>query len=239
MKKTALDDDASIYQKRVEETEKEKWNKMNGSQRWQYFRDYYLVKVIVGIVLVVFIGSVVWSMLKPKDEFVLYVAVVDEQFDDEKEEVLTRELNELFEVDGKRYKVFIDDLVYLNNGGMEKLQTLAYNNRLDVVIADEKNYQKLAGMGFFCPVDEFLGEEKAAEYRGDFVETAGYKENKKISFEDMETGRGEVLPYGVDISESKKFSEMKNYLENPILSFVVDNKNPENAVKFLDYIMSE
>ncbi len=239
MKKTALDDDASIYQKRVEETEKEKWSKMNGGQRWQYFKDYYLLKVIVGSIAVVFVGFVVWSVLKPKDEIVLYVAVVDEQFDDEKEEALTQELNELFGVDGKRYKVFIDDLIYLDNGGMEKLQTLTYTDRLDVIIADKENYQRLAGMGFFQAADQYLGEEKTAEYEEFFVEAAGYEENKELSFENVETGTGEVLPYGIDISGSERFSQVKNYLESPVLSFVVDNQNSEHAVEFLDYLMNQ
>ena len=47
MKKTALDDDAYLYQKREEKTEKEKWSEMNRHQRMQYFLDYYLVKLLV------------------------------------------------------------------------------------------------------------------------------------------------------------------------------------------------
>ena len=39
MKKTALDDDAYLYQKREEKTEKEKWSEMNRHQRMQYFHD--------------------------------------------------------------------------------------------------------------------------------------------------------------------------------------------------------
>ena len=39
MKKTALDDDAYLYQKREPKTEKQKWAEMDSGQRRQYFLD--------------------------------------------------------------------------------------------------------------------------------------------------------------------------------------------------------
>ena len=80
-KKTALDDDASIYRKDRSRTEKQKWEEMDKKQRRQYFADYYLRKMLgmaAGIFAVFFLS---WHFLKPADETVLYVAVVDESLD--------------------------------------------------------------------------------------------------------------------------------------------------------------
>lgn len=51
-KKTALDENAAIYQKRTKKTEKEKWSEMDSAQRKQYFVDYYLFKTVAGILAI-------------------------------------------------------------------------------------------------------------------------------------------------------------------------------------------
>ena len=61
MKKTALDDDAYLYQKREEKTEKEKWSEMNRHQRMQYFLDYYLVKLLVFTGIILAVVLFVWT----------------------------------------------------------------------------------------------------------------------------------------------------------------------------------
>ena len=41
-KKTTLDDTASIYQKREEKTDKEKWKELKGFKaKWEHFKLYY------------------------------------------------------------------------------------------------------------------------------------------------------------------------------------------------------
>ena len=141
MKKTALDDDAYLYQKREEKTEKEKWSEMNRHQRMQYFLDYYLVKLLVftGIILAVVLFA--WNFIsKSKEDTVLYVAVVDEALQTEETEKLKEELTEYLGADGKYRKIIIDDSFYMDDGGLEKLEVYLYNKQIDVVIADE-NWQ--------------------------------------------------------------------------------------------------
>ena len=95
MKKTALDDDAYLYQKREEKTEKEKWSEMNRHQRMQYFLDYYLVKLLVFTGIILAVVLFVWNFIsKSKEDTVLYVAVVDEVLQTEGTEKLKEELTE-------------------------------------------------------------------------------------------------------------------------------------------------
>ena len=61
-KKTALDDDASIYKKDRSRTEKQKWEEMDKEQRRQYFADYYLRKML-GIVAGIFAFFFSWVAL--------------------------------------------------------------------------------------------------------------------------------------------------------------------------------
>ena len=86
MKKTVLDDNASIYQKREEESEKQKWERMDKKQKAGYFLDYYLLKIIVGILLSILIIFLIWSVVRPKPETVLGIAIVDEQLAEQPKE---------------------------------------------------------------------------------------------------------------------------------------------------------
>ena len=106
------------------------------------------------------------------------------------------------------------------------------------MIANEDTYRKLAGYGYFQDMDEVLGEA-SAEYRDIYVEAAGYKESEGVSFEDHESGQGEKLPYGIDISASSKFHNIKQYISTPVLSVALGAPNRDNAVKFLNYLMEE
>lgn len=245
MKKTALDDDAYLYQKREEKTEKEKWAEMNWHQRMRYFRDYYLVKLLVftGIILVA--GMLLWNFIsKSNEDTVLYVAVVDESLQTDDSEKLKKELTEYLGADGKKQKVVIDDTFYMNDGGLEKLEVYLYNKQIDVVIADEAIYKELAGYGFFQDMSK-IPEIQSSGYADSYVPAAGYAEDEADSdktdsdesdlLEDHSIGQGEELPYGINISGSK-IDSIKNNIQIPVLSVAQGTTNIENTVKFLDFI---
>lgn len=241
MKKTALDDDAYLYQKREEKTEKEKWSEMNRHQRMQYFLDYYLVKLLVFTGIILAVVLFVWNFIsKSKEDTVLYVAVVDEALQTEGTEKLKKELTEYLGADGKYRKIIIDDSFYLDDGGLEKLEVYLYNKQIDVVIADEAVYKELAGYGFFQDISTVPGV--SSKYADLYVKAAGYKDEDTDkdtdSFEDHSTAKGEELPYGVDVSASR-ISDIKTKIQAPVLSIAHGTENMENAVKLLDFIYKQ
>lgn len=84
-KKTVLEDDASIYQKREEREEsksvKEKWSQLDAKGKWQFFLDYYLLK----LVLILFFGGILvallYTTLKPRPDELSYIALLDSRLD--------------------------------------------------------------------------------------------------------------------------------------------------------------
>ena len=237
MKKTALDDDAYLYQKREEKTEKQKWAEMDRHQRKRYFLDYYMVKLLVFAGIILTVGYFIWNFVsKSNEETVLYVAVLDETLDPDGAEKLKEELTQNLGADGKKQKVMIDDTFYMDDGGLQKLEVYLYNKQIDVVIADETTYKELAGYGFFQDISAVLGS-KSSEYADSYVEAAGYKEDEEEEdlFEDYSTAQGEELPYGVDISGSK-IDSIKTNIQTPVLSVAQGAGNIDNAVKFLEFI---
>lgn len=130
-----------------------------------------------------------WHFLRPKEENILYVAVLDESLKEEEEIALKEELEQLFSAEGHQ-RVVIDDSFYMKDGTLDKLEIYLHSGQVDAIIAEEDAYKELAGYGFFQNLDEFLGEKAAVQYREYYCCAAGYQENEEISFEDTETGRG-------------------------------------------------
>ncbi len=239
-KKTALSDDASIYNTDRERTEKQKWREMSKEQRRQYFADYYLRRILCILAGAAAVLFLIWHFMKPADETVLYVAVVDESLDTEKLKRMSEELNDRFKVDGRHKKVIIDDTFFMKDDALTRMEVYLHSNQLDVIIADETVWRELSGYGFLKRLDEFSGnpeKPKESHYEYKLLEANGYLDSDDISFEDQEVARGETAPYGVDISESRKFGEMKEYMEHPVFAIAEGAKNEERAEDFLDYLM--
>ena len=111
--------------------------------------------------------------------------------------------------------------------------------QIDVVILDRELFEEYAGYGYFESLDEVTEEDLEKKYGESYQYAAGYKEDDEVSFEDHETGQGEVKPYGISLSGDNRFTEMSEYIKDPVFAVAVGTKNPENALKFLEYLMEE
>ena len=239
MKKTALDDDAEIYQKREEKTEKEKWNEMDGKAKVQYFADYYLGKLIVAVIVIGVGVSLLWHFFKPKDETVLYAAVIDESLDAKELADMTSELEKICQADGRHQKVKIDDSFYLKDQALARLEVYVESKQVDVIIADQKTFKKLAGYGYFENVDTFAKENDLSESESLYVYANGYKDTGDESEEDDDTAKGESLPYGIDLSGSEKYMNMTSYGKHPVFAVAANAQHKKNIAEFLNYLMQK
>lgn len=222
MKKTALDDEAEIYQKREEKTEKEKWKQMDRKAKAQYFVDYYLGKLIVAVIIIGIGASLLWHFFKPKDETVLYAAVIDESLDATKLADMTSELEKICQADGRHQKVKIDDSFYLKDQALARLEVYVESKQVDVIIADQKTFKKLAGDGYFEDVDKFAKDNDLSGYESLYV------------YDD-----GESRPYGIDLSGAEKYMDMTSYGKHPIFAVAANAQHKKNIVEFLNYLMQK
>lgn len=145
-----------------------------------------------------------------------YAAVIDESLDEKKLAQVTADMSNLLGADGKRKTV-----------------------QIDVVILDRELFEEYAGYGYFESLDEVTEEDLEKKYGESYQYAAGYKEDDEVSFEDHETGQGEVKPYGISLSGDNRFTEMSEYIKDPVFAVAIGTKNPENALKFLEYLMEE
>lgn len=223
----------------MRKSEVRKWPEMDRQQKIQYLKDYYLLPAVGVILLIAVAVSLIWHVARPRTENLLYAAVIDESLDEKKLAQVTADMSNLLGADGKRKTVQIDDSFYAKDGVLDKLQVYLHSQQIDVVILDRELFEEYAGYGYFESLDEVTEEDLEKKYGESYQYAAGYKEDDEFSFEDHETGQGEVKPYGISLSGDNRFTEMSEYIKDPVFAVAVGTKNPENALKFLEYLMEE
>lgn len=223
----------------MRKSEVRKWPEMDRQQKIQYLKDYYLLPAVGVILLIAVAVSLIWHVARPRTENLLYAAVIDESLDEKKLAQVTADMSNLLGADGKRKTVQIDDSFYVKDGALDKLQVYLHSQQIDVVILDRELFEEYAGYGYFESLDEVTEEDLEKKYGESYKYAACYKEDDEVSFEDHETGQGEVKPYGISLSGDNRFTEMSEYIKDPVFAVAVGTKNPENALKFLEYLMEE
>ena len=222
MKKTTLNDDAALYEKRVDGMSKEKWQEMNAQEKAAFFKDYLLVPLLIGIAVVAALVYVGWTVLRPKPETLLYVAVVDSLMDPEDAQALQEDISALLGEEGKRQEVIIDDSISLTAANVPKFQVYAMAGQLDVVFADREKFEKLADGGYLYDAAEVLEEAGAGD------------EVPYVEANSQETGPGK---YGVSLSGIPQIADWFPVMEEPVFAFVRGMKHSDHAVKYLEHLL--
>ena len=150
--KTTLDEGASIYAKRENRGAFEQYRSLHGEEKRQYFKDYFLPRIIgftIGIACLVFF---LVSILKPKDETMYHVAVLDSPFSVEAVEKITEGLTERLTEEGKRQRVSFDTEYYVSSDGYNartRLMTYIAAGEIDCMILPEDEFRNYAESGIF------------------------------------------------------------------------------------------
>ena len=230
-KKTVLNDEAAIYSHKENTSEKEKWQSMSKSERWQYFKDYYLARIVVIILVVAVVGSIVKTMLTPKPEIVLSVAVLNDSRYQQTYDMLQQQFDELLALDEETQKTLFDTGYNIGNGDYQSWQKFSMYNAvgdLDVTIMPLSVFEECAPGGFFSPVAGHLPTDL-------YMALSEYMVEAKLRDED-----GNLIPdseavLGICVDTSWVF-EGQQRDESLVLAINAAPDNVENIEKFLRFL---
>lgn len=229
-KKTALDDSASIYQKREEKSDKEKWRELKGFKaKWEHFKAYYLLKVFIWACVLGFVGYAIYEMVAPDPERMLYVAILDTVVGNDEMNALSAGYAEYISMDEETQDVYFDNMIMVSNQSdptsAQKFTAHAFVGDIDIIIARESLIKEYAGY-YLRPLSQ--------QVPGDLYEALAGR-YCYASAVDADGNVGEELPYGFYIAD---FAETMPYYNEPVVLAIVGNsKRTENAEAFVRYLM--
>ena len=218
--KTTLEDNAAIYAKRDERPAKERFKDLKGQEKWQFFKDYVLAKVIVGIIIIALLASLLYSMFKPKPETLMYVAIINNPFDKGNLDAMTDDLTASIVTDTKKEEIRLDSDYYF--AGNE------YNARM--------KFMTLIAAG---DIDSMIFP--AVEF-GNYFEAATYAELGTVLSEETLKKLDEYI---VEYEDGRYALDVTGFIENRLtaqittkyyLACVSNSDHKENFTKLVDYI---
>ena len=157
--KTTLEDDAAIYAKRDERSASEKFKDLKGAEKWQYFKDYALAKILAGIVILALVISLLYSMFGPKPDMILYLAIINNPFDLERIDRITDDLTAEFVTDPKKEEIKVDSDFYFSTNEYNarmKFLTMIAGKTIDFVIFPSSEFGNYHEAEAFAQLEEIL-----------------------------------------------------------------------------------
>ena len=230
-KKTALDDEAALYHHQDNVSEKEKWQNMSGTKKWEYFKNYYLMKVIVTAVVLVTLGSILHTMLTPKPEVRLSVAIIDHVMLYETQQAVQAGFDAYLGIDKEKEETLFDSGYDFAMDEINSLQKFGLYNAvgdLDVTIMPLSVFQKFAPIGYFSPISEHLTTDLYVQLSEHMLECKQKDENG-VEIEGSETVYGILL-------DSTWVYENGGYAEPVVLAVNLATTNDENIGAFLRFL---
>lgn len=209
-------------------------------KKLQYFLDYYFVKtaaVCFGILILLLFAI---NYFRPRPETLLYVAVYDLTLNEGEKEALCMELAELSEK-ADTSQIIIDDSFRSDSAkDVERLQVLAANHAVDVIICPEREImESYAAYGYLRELPELLSPETTERVGNEerLIQTAGMLWTDEISFEDHESGQGPEKPYLLDISSTGRWESLAGIGRDGYLGVVLDTPHEKTVSDIITELM--
>lgn len=207
---------------------------LQGKSNWykfKYYVYYYKIPVIVGIGVLVFLISLVHSIVTAKDT-VLSVALLNAN----QEVDYSLFLDEYFQTtdyDAGKTEMRIDASYcfydnYSNYQNEQRFFVATAAEQIDVVIGSKEIFEKYADMGYFIDLSKLMDADTYSKY-SDMAHTTSLTEEYG--------GNTEVS--GLDITNWDCISKLKWYegSDEPVyIGIVCESKNKEQAIDFINYL---
>ena len=218
--KTTLDDNAAIYSKREEKSGKEHFKDLQGEEKWQYFKDYMLLKIVVGVIIAALGAHLLYSIFGPKPETIMTLALIDNPFELDQIDKLTADLTGIMVTDEKKEEIRLDTDYYFYGdeyNARMKFMTLIAAGDIDFVVLPLKEYRSYSESETFLSLSEVIGEEKVREYSAYAVTENG-------------------VCYALDVSPVINKLLGVDTIEGYYLACIVNAKHKENMTALVDYL---
>lgn len=229
-KKTTLNDDSVIYQKRDDSLGKKDTSNLTFLGKLGYFKDYYLKALLVIAALLAAAGYLIYSTTIGRTRSVFSMVFLNSSYIYDLEGI-DQAITDTLSIEDKR------DYAAVSNYDLEQYQeNIAYMTQMsagtiDLVVCPEDYFQTGCGNRTFADLGTFLPEEMYEALKDRIIEGSAAVTNDQgevLSYEDP-------CPYGIDISGSARYKEFGGKEAKPILCVLANCSNTENTLKIVSW----
>lgn len=225
-KKTALGDDALIYQRSKDTISKEEIKKLPFRQRIGYFKDYYLKITIVVIIAAIALGSLLNTTVFNRSNCVLALCFLNGSAIQDGEG-MSSFLEEYLGMENKNDYISTETFL-LDNYQMNMAYTTRISAKsIDLIICSRDDFMEQSERGMLCDLRELLPEEMQEQLSDRFLENgiAQMDDNYNI------VSHSDPAPFGIDLTGSEAYKEYGGTDTQPVLCAAANVTNTENAIR--------
>lgn len=226
--KLALKKDSLIYQKRTDEPEKHVWKSLSGKEKWQYYKDYYLLRTVIVLAVVVAATAFLVSIFKHRPDCVVYAAMENIYMDVDAYAQFKKDFLKDFDLDENDYEISFDDTYHSANDAYsdQKMSAYLYSERIDLYVGERRDIREFALDGNCFFLNEILPEE-----------TFNALKDKIYYVHDDENDVD--VPVGISLKNCSRYRKLDKYSEDPYIAIVWSTKHPDYAVAMIQYLFDQ
>lgn len=200
-------------------------------EKRQYFLDYYLGYVVIGVIALVVAGSLLKTMVFDRTEKVLSVVVMG--YDQPDTETISNELREYLGIENEDQTISISCLTPGDYQTEMAMTTWIAAQDVDLIISEPETFENYTGKGYFADLSEILDESLLARVQDDLKvgQTVEYNDNGEIST------YGEECNYGIGISLDESKTDFTQGGDNWVLSVCINAQHLENVLEVIPYFL--
>lgn len=237
-KKTALEDDSLLYQKRDDSLGKKDTSALSGRQKIGYFKDYYLKAVIVALIAAAVAAALIYNMFFRYQNTVLSAAVVGDAWITDTDG-LVQALRDYYGLTNENDYIIVEHYNPEDYASQIKLSTYVAAREIDLLLCSEDIFNQYAEMGFLYDLSQELPDEIYQRFAAQAVKAS------QVDTDDD----GNILktypaaPYGFDITQNAVFQKYggTGTSDQKVILAVIGNaqEHMDSIVKFLDFLLQE
>lgn len=228
-----LEAGASIYDPtRKDPTGSERWKMMTKEEKRQYFKDYYLKFVLIGLVVLAILSYILYTLFKPPEKDVFYAGAFNMYLQIEQEESFKDDFGDY--LGGKVNK----DKIYFKSYEDSFLSEMEVDNffekrRFDVFITNTDRFKSFATNDNYVDLSEVLPEDFLEKYK-----------DRLVYYTDLHSGtkdKDTEYPFGISLKGTryKYYDQFANEIEDPVLGIAINTLRKDTAVKFIEYLFED
>lgn len=213
-------------------------------KKLEYIWDYYKPVMVIVVLVIAAVVTVFQIIEANKVEPQLNIAMANASSEAENIVNLPEEFSEYLGITDKYQEISVDSSYQMNLDTQDsmsytsimKMAAVIASKELDVMVVPEDIFEYYARQGAFVDLAEFLPEEDYEKYKNRISMAAEVTESEMDESGEMQETFGEEKAYGLDVTDCEKLSGCF-YDEKIVMAVMETSTYPENALKFVQYIL--